>query len=73
MACDRIFACHSCQTSLMQFIETAEQAEVLSVTERIALFILKRTFPKIAMAFRELKSAKELARCIVYSAEEHNG
>ena len=57
MTCGQIFACHSCVSSLKQFIEIGEQA---LATNRIG---------EIQIALAELKSAVELARIIAYASE----
>lgn len=59
--CKKIFACHSCIESLKAFIESAEQAEKLHQMQYIEI------------AFKELTSAKQMARVIVYSGENEGG
>jgi hypothetical protein len=54
----REFGCHACIASLRGFIEAAEQAETL------------RSVGFQELAFKELKSAKELARIIAYASED---
>jgi len=57
MVCEYKFGCHACQNSLKIFIHIGEQALEL---DRIS---------EAVMAFKELKSAVEMARIIAYSSE----
>lgn len=58
VGCGKVFGCHRCEDSLRQFIEIGMQALVLR----------KQGYQEIA--FKELESAIQLARCIAYASQD---
>ena len=58
MGCDKVFGCHACEVSLRAFIDAGDQALEL------------RKLGYQEMAFKELKSAIGLARCIAYASND---